>query len=207
MTTAGSAASVVTAIRHGEGRRHMTRVLVATASKHGATDEIGEAIAEALAARGLEAISQPVAAVTTLDGIDAVVLGSAVYAGRWMGEAKAFADRFESELQRRPVWLFSSGPLGDPALPAEDPMDAEPMLRRTGARDHRVFAGRLEKAKLGPAERLVISAVHAPYGDYRDWAAVTAWAGEIATVVTAPTAGAVATAVETAGAGLGRIGT
>jgi menaquinone-dependent protoporphyrinogen oxidase len=168
----------------------MTRVLVATASKHGATDEIGEALVQALAARGFEAARQSASAVATLDGFDAIVLGSAVYAGRWMGDAKGFVERFERELQGRPVWLFSSGPLGDPPAPVEDPVDAETMIRRTGARDHRVFAGRLDKARLGPAERLIISAVHAPFGDFRDWDAVSTWAAEIAAALTPLPAGA-----------------
>jgi hypothetical protein len=66
---------------------------------------------------------------------------------RPLASAKDFAERRAAELAARPVWLFSSGPIGDPPKPVEDPADVGPLLAATGAREHRVFAGRLERAR------------------------------------------------------------
>ncbi len=54
------------------------------------------------------------------------------------------------------------------------------LVAATGAREHRVFAGRLDRHRLGFAERAVTLALRAPEGDFRDWAAIEAWAAEIA---------------------------
>ena len=64
------------------------RVLVAAATKHGATGEIAQAIADTLRDQGLDpAVLEP-ERVDTIDGYDAVVLGSAVYAGHWLKPAR-----------------------------------------------------------------------------------------------------------------------
>lgn len=159
------------------------RVLVAAASKHGATQQIGEAIARHLGFAGFETdLSEP-ADVEDLEPFSAVVLGSAIYAGRWMSEAREFVDRFASELQALPVWLFSSGPLGDPAKPEGDPPDATTIVERLGPRGHRVFAGRLRREDLNLAERAVVRGVKAPHGDFRDWQAIANWSKEIADAI------------------------
>ena len=98
------------------------KVLVTAASRYGATGEIAEAIGEVLRERGLDATVGPPEAAT-VDGHDAVVLGSAVYAGHWLKPARELVDRQRDALAARPVWLFSSGPVGDPPKPEEDPVD------------------------------------------------------------------------------------
>jgi len=158
------------------------RVLVASASRHYGTREIAEAIASGLTRRGLEAEAAPVEQITTLDGYDAVVLGSAVYTGRWLAEARRFAQIHTSALSRMPVWLFSSGPLGpvDHRIPPGTPADVPVLMRLTHAIDHRTFPGRLEMRHLHFAERAAVRRIHAPEGDCRDWAAIDNFAGEIA---------------------------
>jgi menaquinone-dependent protoporphyrinogen oxidase len=155
------------------------RVLVTAASKHGGTWEIAEAIREQLATSGLDAVLRPLAEVEALDDVDAVVLGSGVYAGRWLEPARRMASTFADELRARPVWLFSSGPIGEPPMPEADPADVEELLTATAAVDHRVFPGRLERRRLGFAERAVVAALRAPDGDFRDWDAVAAWSAGI----------------------------
>ena len=158
------------------------RVLVTAASRHEATAEIADAIALDLAKRGLDACARPIGEVTGLDDYDAVVLGSAIYMGRWLREARLFAAQHATALAAVPVWLFSSGPLGpaDKPLPQSDAADIDAMVALTRAREHRAFAGRLDGARLGVAERAVMKAVHAPEGDSRDWGAGDAFAAEIA---------------------------
>lgn len=161
------------------------RVIVTAASKHGATSEIAAAIAHALRAAGIETDVTEPEDVTGFEGYDGAVLGSAVYAGRWLPAARDLVERHADELRQRQVWLFSSGPLGDPLRPEGDPVDVEPMVAATDANEHRLLAGRLERSRLGFAERAIVVALRAPDGDFRDWAAIRSWAGEIASAVTA----------------------
>jgi menaquinone-dependent protoporphyrinogen oxidase len=158
------------------------RVLVTAASRHDATREIAETIADGLRRRGVDAGARPLDEVVSLDRFDAVVLGSAIYMGRWLKTAREFVSEHADELSSRQVWLFSSGPLGPPdhLIPEGEPADAEPLSELVRARGHRVFAGRLERASLGLAERAAAKVVHAPEGDCRDWDGIDAFVGEIA---------------------------
>ena len=165
---------------------HGPRVLVTVASKHGATAEMATALAgfleESAAARGnaLSAVAVPVERRPDPSRYDAVVLGSGVYAGRWLEPARHYAAEHASALRCRPVWLLSSGPIGEPPFPPDEPHDAGPVAASVGARGHRVLPGRLDKALLSIGERAMVTAMRAPVGDFRDWPALRAWAEEIA---------------------------
>ena len=157
------------------------KVLVAVASKHGSTREIAQVIAAQLRAAHLDADLREAGEVPDLGGYDAVVLGSAVYVGSWLPEARHFAERHRAALAKLPVWIFSSGPLGalDPR-PQDDPERLAAPMAGVEVRDHRVFVGKLDPAGLGLGERLAVKMVRAPKGDFRDWAAIRGWAREIA---------------------------
>jgi len=159
------------------------KILVTVASKHGSTREMGEIIAGVLRDAGHEVTTRPPDAVATLEPFDAVVLGSAVYAGRWMSDARAFAERHHAELRARPVWLFSSGPIGAPLAPTEESADALRLATELPARGHRTFAGRVDLATLSWVERTITRVVKAPDGDYRDRDEIRSWADAIAAEV------------------------
>lgn len=170
------------------------RVLVTWASKHGATAEIAGRVGEVLRAAGLEADARPVREVGGLGGYTAVVVGSAVYLGGWRKDAVRFLERHSEALAERPLWLFSSGPLGegDAAELLEGwrhPEALEPMMERLGPRDVALFHGSLETAKLGFLERFMVRRVEVPVGDFRDWEAIAAWAEGIAADLKGPAAG------------------
>jgi menaquinone-dependent protoporphyrinogen oxidase len=150
--------------------------------RYGATLEIAQAIAAGLARRGLEAEARPVEELAGLEGYDAFVVGSAVYVGRWLEPARELVEAHGGTLRERPVWLFSSGPLGPPdALkPEGDPVDAAAMVEASGAIEHRVFAGRLDRSLLSFGEKAVVIAVRAPEGDFRDWDEIDGFAAGIA---------------------------
>ncbi len=90
-----------------------TTVLVAYATKHSATAGIAEKIGEELREAGLACDVKPAATVDDLTSYQAVVLGSAVYMGAWRKEAAKLLKTQEAQLAQRPVWLFSSGPMGE----------------------------------------------------------------------------------------------
>lgn len=159
------------------------RVLVTAASRHEATAELAAAIAAALARRDIDALARPIGEVAEVGGYDAVVLGSAVYVGRWLREARRFAESNAATLATMPVWLFSSGPVGPGG--GSGPADADTLAELTGAREHRLFAGRLDRQRLGLAERFLVRLARVPARDDRDWAAVEEFADDIADALVA----------------------
>jgi menaquinone-dependent protoporphyrinogen oxidase len=156
------------------------RMLVAYSSVHGATAEIARSIALTLCRTGIDAEARPVAEVDSVQGYDGVVLGSAVYGGKWTREALDFLRRFALPLYDRDVWLFQSGPLGRSAqgivraLPVDVGVYAE-YLRIEG---FATFGGRLDGMSGGPVGRSLSRAGFA--GDYRDFTAIRLWAEQVA---------------------------
>jgi menaquinone-dependent protoporphyrinogen oxidase len=168
------------------------RTLVIYASKHGATQGIAERIAGKLAEAGLQAEARQAAAAGSLRDWDSFVIGSAVYAAHWQKEASHFVLRNRAILASKPVWLFSSGPLGTETVEAKErdaaaaaePKEIAGFRALIGPRDHRVFFGALDPGSLGTAGRLIRKipggAALLPTGDFRDWAEIETWAGQIA---------------------------
>ena len=160
------------------------KILIAVSSKHGSTAGIAEAIAETIREAGLEVELVDAEHVESVRPFDAYIIGSAIHMGRWMGPARTLVERSADVLRTRPVWLFSSGPLGDIVDPA-DAAEGAKLSEIVGARDHRVFAGKADKEDHGFLERRILSMVKAPYGDHRDWEAIRAWSTSIAEELTA----------------------
>lgn len=157
------------------------KVLVTAASKYGSTQEIAEAIASTLTERGVDTDVTPAQEVASFEGYDAIVLGSAVYAGHWRDEAMMLVEDHEQALADRRVWLFSSGPLGSPELkPEGDPIPIPDLMRQTKAEGHRVFPGKLDKKGMGLGDKAIVFALRVDEGDYRDWELVENWANGIA---------------------------
>ena len=154
-------------------------ILVAYASKHGATEGIAKRIAEKLRQMGKEAEARPVETVTELGGYEAFVIGSAIYYDSWLQEAVEWVRHNEAILATRPVWLFGSGPLGT-EVKDDEPKQMSEFQQALRPRGQRIFFGALEPGHMSLGERLIAKAVHAPQGDFRDWGAVDAWAVSIA---------------------------
>jgi len=160
------------------------RVLVAYATKSGSTAGIAQAIGEELGRMGFEPEVRSVDAVRDLQGYDAVILGSAVYIGKWRKEALRFGSRHAAELRQRPVWLFESGPTDmsadeGKAVPAKA---AAELAGQIGARQHVVFGGKFEPEQVGKFTRSMIAkSDKSPYGDFRNFDRIRGWARAIGT--------------------------
>ena len=161
------------------------KVLVAYGTKYGATQEIAEKIGEVLRGAGLQVDVQPADRAGDPSPYGAVILGSAVYIGQWRKPAVKYLQANEEALTGKPVWLFSSGPTGegDPVELAQAwrfPGKLQPIADRIGARDIALFHGSADATKMNFLEKWMLKNVKAPAGDYRDWAAIAAWAEAIA---------------------------
>lgn len=174
------------------------KILVAYASKHGATMGIAERIAQTLERNGLGVTLKPASDTGPIDEYDAFVIGSAAYMGGWMGEATTFVRHHRDILASRPTWLFSSGPTGcDPVdangqdqIEIARPKEFEEFARTIRPRDLRVFFGAYDPdaPPVGVAEGLMARFLRVapgirnalPAGDFRDWPAIEAWTEEIA---------------------------
>ncbi len=162
-----------------------TKLLVTYASKYGATKEIAEKLGEVLRLAGPQADILPVTGVRDLAPYHAVILGSAVYIGKWMKSAGEFLNKNGRDLAMRPVWLFSSGPTGegDPVALLDGwryPADQKPIIDRIQPRDIVVFHGNISLAHVNLIEKTAVKALKKPFGDFRNWDAITAWALSIA---------------------------
>ena len=159
-------------------------VLVTAATTNGSTGEIAQAIGTALTALGVPVVVLPPEEVRDISRYDAVVLGSAVYSGHWLPDAMDLVDRTSDAWAGRPVWLFSSGPIGKPdrgltKKMGADPVDLPHIRAVTGAREHRMFAGKLDKKDVGPVQRIGLT-LFGMQGDFRDWDAIRTWSAGIA---------------------------
>lgn len=162
------------------------RVVVAYASMLGATRGIAERIADTLNAHGIEADLAPVDGVDEPVRYDAFIIGSAVHAGHWLKPAAEFIRLHEALLRDRPVWLFSSGPIGEKYVNLEQPPPKEvrEVERLIAPREHRVFSGAFDRQTADldhlPLVQRTVARAFLPEGDFRDWPAIEAWAYSIA---------------------------
>ena len=156
------------------------KVLVAYASKHGSTAQIAAAIADALARHPLTVEFRQVGDAHHIDGYDAVVVGSAIYFGRWLAAAHGLMEEQRHTLVTKRVWVFSCGRIPERPEIDIDAAQVRWLLEVSGAREHKAFPGRVTAAALDWRERGAVRVLRAPYGDFRDWSEVSEWSESIA---------------------------
>ena len=173
-------------------------ILVAYATMHGATGEIAERIAEGPRPAGQHAEARPVQEAGDLADYEGFVIGSAAFSTHWSKDATAFVRSNRDLLAQRPVWLFSSGPLGPEATDAKavnlsaafEPKEICGFQVAIDPRDHGIFFGALDRDRLSSPEwsclKQPVTRAILPEGDFRDWAQIEEWVRGIAQQLTPP---------------------
>ena len=114
------------------------------------------------------------------------MIGSGVYAGRREKDAGRLLGRGRKVLKTIPLWVFSSGPVGEWTDPEVLPPGASHKARRAGARDHALLGGRVPPEDAGWLVRRVAEKVDPEGEDLRDWDRIRAWAEGIAFELDSP---------------------
>jgi menaquinone-dependent protoporphyrinogen oxidase len=163
-----------------------TRVLVAYGTKYGSTAEIAAHIGDTLREAGLPVDVRAAGKVRSLDPYRAVVLGSAVYMGRWRRDASRLLRR--PELRDLDVWLFSSGPVGEEDRDHAEvdrwtrPPKVDHLAEKIDAHDHVGFGGMVAD-DAGFMRKRMARGIPPELRDLRDWTLIEAWARSIATAL------------------------
>jgi len=160
-------------------------VLVTYATSYSSTQEVAGAVAATLRQHGLTVDLKHMPDVRTLEGYDAVVLGTAIYMFRLHKDARRFLARHTQALAKQRVAVFALGPFHD------DPKEweaARSHLDKGLAKfpwltplDHQVFGGRFDPSKLRFPWTLVPALRRMPASDIRNWEAIRGWASDLAT--------------------------
>jgi menaquinone-dependent protoporphyrinogen oxidase len=130
--------------------------------------------------------------IGSLEPYDAVVLGSAIHNQAWLPEAAAFVKAHAGDLARRSAWLFSVCSVGETSSflgprttrfvqrRRKDTKELAGFRQAIHPRDHRNFAGAIQRSHWNVLGDLFLRAFGGTYGDHRDWRDIDAWADGIA---------------------------
>lgn len=163
------------------------KVLVAYASFSGSTAETAEFIRKKLLEKKIEADAMPVNKVKSLEGYDAVIIGSGIMMGKMKSSAVSFAQKFKEALSKKPVAFFLVCLTMQKDTPESRKTASgyiDPVRAFIKPFSEGLFPGRIEFKKIPFPFSLVMQMPamkkEIPEGDWRDWGKVEKWAGEIA---------------------------
>jgi menaquinone-dependent protoporphyrinogen oxidase len=174
-------------IKFPEGRsvgKMKRSVLVTYASKYGSTGGVADAIGKELCAKGVNADVVLIKNASNVRSYQGVVIGSAIYRGKWMSEAIDFVNENQDILRQIPVAYFLvcmtlSQPTDKNRAQVLSYMDhilkAVPKIKPVGIG---TFAGALNYSNLSWLTKKIMKSKGSPEGDFRDWNAIRAWARE-----------------------------
>ncbi len=158
------------------------QVLIAYASRCGATGEVAQAIGQVWCNQGMAVDVRLAKEVSDLSHYRAVFLGSAIRMGRWLPEAVDFVKKHQAALSRLPVTYF--------VVCATLKKDTEENRRKVAAyldpvyeilkpANVGLFAGKVDFGKLSFLDRQIANMVKMQEGDFRNWDAIRTWATQM----------------------------
>ena len=159
-----------------------TRILIAYASPHGSTAEIAQAVGKQLRSAGNSVDVKELISVSSPESYNAVVIGGPFYMGKLVSEVGKFIGKNSDALTKIPVAAFGVGiaPVGkDPTAIGNATKKLYEALAPIKPVAVTIFAGKVDREKLSFFQKFIVGRVHAPVGDFRDWAAINAWAIEL----------------------------
>lgn len=186
-STLGTGVSHATDTKFPEGRcggKREMKVLVTYASKYGSTGGVADAIGKELCSKDVAADVVLIENAGNVGSYQGVVIGSAIYRGKWMSEAADFVKKNRDILSSVPVAYFLvCMTLSQPTekkraevLSYMDPiLKAVPEIRPVGIG---TFAGALDYNNLSWVTKKIMNSKGSPEGDFRDWNAIRAWTRE-----------------------------
>ncbi len=171
-----------------------SQVLVAYATRYGSTREVAETTADSPRERGLAVDVRAARDVGNLEGYRAIVLGAPLYIGKLLKEAHSFLSEHRAALTRLPVTVFALGPVGsgEQGIGEQELIQGRTELAPELAKapwlqpiSVEVFGGKYDPTKLRFLDRIAAVLPGTPLrgrlaSDVRDWAAIKAWAGDLA---------------------------
>lgn len=158
------------------------KTLVTYVTRAGSTAEVAHSIAEILSSQGTTVDVLPLNKVTSLQGYQAAVLGSAVRMGAWLPEAVKFVEQNRDALSRLPIAFFAVHimNLGEDETSRKARLAYLDSVRKlVPPRKEAFFAGVGNWKKVFFLDGLIGKMVKAPEGDFRNWPAIRARAEEL----------------------------
>jgi menaquinone-dependent protoporphyrinogen oxidase len=158
------------------------KVLVAYASKYGSTGGVADAIGKELCGKDVAADVVLIKNANNISSYQGVIIGGAVYMGKWMSEAVDFVKKNKDALCKVPVAYFLvCMTLAQPTeknrakvLSYMDPiLKAVPEIKPVGIG---TFAGAMDYNNLSWINKKILKSKGSPEGDFRDWTAIRTWA-------------------------------
>jgi len=154
------------------------KILVAFATRKGSTEEIALAIGKELEAGATVTVAH-FRDISSLEGVDAAVIGAPVYTGHVIDDLRKFVEKNQSHLKSIPVAAFAVGlaPV-NPKIGSTGALEEQlrGILGPANLVATRVFAGKLDPAQHSFMTKTLISLMKAPTGDFRDWNEIKVWA-------------------------------
>ncbi len=163
------------------------QLLVAYGTRYGSTREVAETVAATLTEQGIDTEVKQAREVRSLDGYDAVVLGTPLYMGALHKDVRALLERNKAAFEQTPFALFALGP-----IKADDGLDgsraqlieALAKLPVPTPASTAVFVGAYDPARLGFKDKMIAALPASPLRaeaahDDRDWDAIRDWTRDV----------------------------